>query len=108
MHIKKGPAQITFNVIAYCLLILGSIICVIPFILILSGSFTENSTILTQGYSLLPRDFTLSAYATVFKTPKDILQAYKMTIFYTVVGTCSRSVDDYTYGICNFPKGIQI
>ncbi len=87
MHIKKGPAQITFNFIAYVLLALGSIICVIPFILILSGSFTENSTILTQGYSFLPRDFTLSAYSTIFRTPKDILQAYKMTIFYTVVGT---------------------
>lgn len=87
MKIKKGPAQITFNIIAYTLLIFGSIVCVVPFILILSGSFTDNTTILTQGYSLLPRDFTLSAYATVFRTPKDILQAYKMTIYYTVVGT---------------------
>lgn len=87
MKIKKGPAQITFNIIAYALLIFGSIVCVVPFIMILSGSFTNNSVILTQGYSLLPREFTLAAYATVFKTPKDILQAYKMTIYYTAVGT---------------------
>lgn len=87
MQIKKGPAQIAFNIIAYALLIFGSIVCVVPFILILSGSFTDNATILKEGYSLLPRDFTLSAYGTVFKHPKDILQAYKMTIFYTGVGT---------------------
>ena len=87
MKVKKGPAQIVFDVIAYSLLFLGSVICVIPFILILSGSFTDNATILREGYSFLPRDFTLSAYATVFKHPKDILQAYKMTIFYTAIGT---------------------
>ncbi|WP_026508474.1 carbohydrate ABC transporter permease [Butyrivibrio sp. MC2013] len=87
MKIKKGPASIIFNIISYTLLTLGSIGCVIPFIMILSGSFTDNKTILTKGYSLLPRDVTISAYQTIFKAPQDILQAYKMTFFYTGVGT---------------------
>lgn len=87
MKVKKGPATIVFNIVCYTLLVLGSIICVVPFIMILSGSFTDNNTILTQGYSLLPRNFTVAAYKTIFKAPQDILQAYKMTIFYTAVGT---------------------
>lgn len=87
MKIKKGPATVAFNIICYALLIFGSIVCVVPFIMILSGSFTDNTTILTKGYSLLPRDFTLAAYKTIFKAPQDILQAYKMTIFYTAIGT---------------------
>lgn len=87
MKIKKGPAAITFNIISYSLLAIASIICVVPFILILSGSFTDNMTILLEGYSLLPRDFSLEAYKTVFKAPKDILQAYKMNFYYTGVGT---------------------
>lgn len=85
--IKKGKAEITFNIITYVFLTLGSIICVLPFIIILSGSFTDDYTIVTQGYSVLPRDFTLAAYKTIFKAPKDILQAYKMTFYYTIVGT---------------------
>ena len=85
--IKKSTGTKVFEGIAYTLLVLGSIICVLPFIIIVSGSFTDNATILTKGYSLLPRDFTLSAYQTIFRSPKDILQAYKMTIYYTVVGT---------------------
>ena len=85
--IKKSTGTKVFEAIAYTLLVIGSIVCVLPFIIIVSGSFTDNATILTQGYSLLPRDFTLSAYQTIFKSPKDILQAYKMTIYYTVVGT---------------------
>lgn len=87
MKIKKGPASIIFNIIGYTLLTLGSIICVVPFILIVSGSFTDNATILLEGYSLLPRNFTLSAYETIFKAPQDIIQAYKMTFFYTGIGT---------------------
>ncbi len=85
--IKKGKAEIAFNIITYVFLTLGSIICVLPFIIILSGSFTDDYTIVTQGYSVLPRDFTLAAYKTIFKAPKDILQAYKMTFYYTIVGT---------------------
>ena len=87
MKIKKAPSTVIFNIVCYALLTLGSIICVVPFIMILSGSFTDNATILTEGYSLLPRDFTLQAYKTIFKAPQDILQAYKMTIYYTAVGT---------------------
>ena len=85
--IKKGAATRTFEIITYTLLTLGSVICVVPFIMILSGSFSDNRTILVEGYSLLPRNFTISAYQTVFKAPKDILQAYKMTIYYTGLGT---------------------
>ncbi|WP_051688557.1 carbohydrate ABC transporter permease [Butyrivibrio sp. AE2032] len=85
--IKKSTGTKAFEAVAYFLLILGSVICVLPFIIIVSGSFTDNATILTKGYSLLPRDFTFSAYQTIFKSPKDILQAYKMNFYYTIVGT---------------------
>ena len=85
--VKKGKAEIAFDVITYVFLTLGSIICVLPFIIILSGSFTDDYTIVTQGYSVLPRNLTLAAYKTIFKAPKDILQAYKMTFYYTIVGT---------------------
>ena len=87
MKIKKAKSTIVFEIITYTLLTLLAIVCVLPFIIIISGSFTDNTTILTQGYSLLPRDVTLSAYKTIFKAPKDIMQAYKMTFFYTIVGT---------------------
>ena len=85
--IKKSAGTKAFEAAAYVLLFLGSLICVLPFIIIISGSFTDNATILTKGYSLLPRDFTFSAYQTIFKSPKDIIQAYKMNFYYTIVGT---------------------
>lgn len=87
MKIKKAKTTIVFEILTYTLLVLGSLICVFPFIIIISGSITDNATILKEGYSILPKDITLSAYKTIFKAPKDILQAYKMTLYYTVVGT---------------------
>ena len=87
MKIKKSKSSRAFNIIITIILVLGSVICVVPFLLILSGSFTDNATILKEGYSIWPKNVSLSAYKTIFKAPQDILQAYKMTIFYTVLGT---------------------
>ncbi len=85
--VKIGAAGHAMNAIAFILLTLGSVICVLPFIIIVSGSFTDSTTILREGYSLLPRNITLSAYRTIFKAPQDIFQAYKMTFIYTILGT---------------------
>jgi putative aldouronate transport system permease protein len=87
MKIKDSKSTIIFKVIVYIILTIVSLICVFPFVVIVSGSFTDNITILTEGYGILPKNFTISAYKTIFKAPQDILQAYKMTFYYTIVGT---------------------
>lgn len=83
----KDHSTITFDIIKGVLLTLLSVLCVLPFIVIISGSFTSNSVIIRQGFSLFPREFTLDAYETIFKTPQDIIQAYKMNFYYTFMGT---------------------
>ena len=86
-RIRKDSVMIAFDVIKYILLTITSLLCVLPFVLIISGSITSNETILREGYSILPRDISFDAYSMIFKAPKDILQAYKITIYYTAVGT---------------------
>ena len=76
-----------FNIMKGILLAILSLLCVLPFIVIISGSFTSNQEIILHGFSLLPRGFTVEAYKTIFKTPEDILQAYKMNFYYTFIGT---------------------
>lgn len=85
--IKKSGYTVSFDMIAYTFLILLAVICILPFILILSGSLTENSIILHKGYSLLPKKFSWDAYKLILENPKDILNAYKVTIFVTAMGT---------------------
>ena len=84
---RRDSLAIGFDIFKYVLLALASLICVLPFIVVISGSFSDNATILREGYSLLPKNFSTAAYETIFKAPKDILQAYKMTFFYTIMGT---------------------
>lgn len=87
MKIKDSKSTIAFKIVVYTLLTIVSIISVFPFIVIISGSFTDNMTIIAEGYSLLPRNFSVQAYKTIFENPQDIIQAYKMNFYYTIVGT---------------------
>lgn len=64
-----------------------SVACVLPLILVISASFSSEKSIALQGYSFFPRDFTTFAYDYIFKQPEQILRAYGVTTFVTIVGT---------------------
>ena len=87
--VKKGKDQIAFGIIGYLLVTVFALACIIPFYLIVVGSFTAESTIVTKGYSFIiaAKDFSTAAYQMAFKSPQTILGAYGITIFVTVVGT---------------------
>lgn len=61
--------------------------CLIPFIMIVSASFSSEQAITYNGFSILPQDFTVSAYKTVFAEPMVIVKAYGVTVGLTVFGT---------------------
>ena len=83
----KDRTTIPFHIAKGVLLTLLSVICVLPFIVIISGSLTDNYTILKDGFSLFPRNITLEAYRTIFRSLEGIIQAYKMNFYYTIMGT---------------------
>ncbi len=88
MHgIKRGPAAIVFNVIAYIVILAITVLCLLPFMLIISGSLTDNASIAVDGYHFIPKVFSLEAYTTIFMFPETVLQAYKVTTVNTLVGT---------------------
>lgn len=58
-----------------------------PFLLLLSVSFSNEQDIALNGYKFIPEHFDLSAYKYVFKNPMTILNAYKVTGFYSIVST---------------------
>lgn len=87
IKIKKSRETILFNWLSYVLVGFIAIICLLPFIMLISGSFSSEQAIRFHGYSLLPREFTWEAYRVVFKFPMKIVQAYGVSIFITAVGT---------------------
>ncbi|MEV0197852.1 carbohydrate ABC transporter permease [Nonomuraea sp. NPDC050691] len=62
------------------------LLCAVPFWLIIVGSFTDESKLATDGYSLWPAPFSLAAYAAIFTGPA-VLNAYVASVFITVVGS---------------------
>lgn len=84
-----GRDRIIFNVISYALLTLLSLICLLPFLLVVSGSFSDQQSIQLYGYQLIPKNFSLDAYKMLFRIPGDLLRAYGVTIFVTTAGTLS-------------------
>lgn len=61
--------------------------CLYPFLLVISGSFTTNAAAIKYGFTLVPREFTTAAYQTLFANSQAIINGYKVTVFVTVVGT---------------------
>lgn len=89
MKVKKGKDKKIFLGISYVLVTLFAVLCLLPFYLILVGSFTRESVILTEGYSFFPaaESFSTEAYRMAFKSPDTIVKAYGITLFVTVTGT---------------------
>ncbi len=56
-HQSKKPIgrdRIVFNILSYVILGALSLACLLPFLLVLSGSVSEQYAIQLHGYSLLP------------------------------------------------------
>ena len=86
-RIKLTTSRIIFNIISYLSLTFIALLCLLPFIMLISGSFTSEQAIRFEGYSIFLREFTTEAYEMIFKYPEKILKAYGVSIFITVIGT---------------------
>lgn len=73
--------------ISYICITLFSLICLFPFILMITSSFMSEKEIITEGFKLFPKKLTVSAYKYLLGNPKSIFDAYKVTILITVIGT---------------------
>jgi putative aldouronate transport system permease protein len=84
--LKINKKQVN-NLIIYLFLIIVGFIFLLPLLLVLIGSFTDTKEIMHNGYSLFPKKLSLDAYIILLQNPLKILNAYKITISVTVLGT---------------------
>ena len=80
MSVKDG-------ILIYLPVLIYVLLCLIPFIALLSSSFTDSQYLKDHGVTLFPVQFNLSAYETIFMYPVSILKAYGVSILTTVTGT---------------------
>lgn len=78
-----------FNIIATVILGILVVVTMVPILMIVIASFTEEKTLLRNGYSLLPAALSADAYVYMVKQGAIIVRAYGVSILVTVVGTVS-------------------
>ena len=84
----KSTGDKAYQVLIFAILTILALCALLPFLLLVSSSLTENATLLKEGYSFLPRNFTLYAYTYLFKSnATKVFRAYGITFFVTIVGT---------------------
>lgn len=87
---KRGPLEIsdTSSVILNIIFIILSLACLVPVLLVYITSFTAERSIIENGFSLFPEQWSVKAYTTMFDQSLDtIINSYKNTLILTVAGT---------------------
>lgn len=81
---RRQPVYLVFIHIFFVLL---SLMYILPMLLVVSASFTSERVLVTGGFGLIPKEFTLEAYRIAFKNPTQVLRAYGVTIAQAFLGT---------------------
>ena len=71
---------------SHLVFIILSALCLMPILLLLSVSLSDNGEILKNGYSLLPRGMNIDAYVYLSKDLSKIMRAYGITFISTFFG----------------------
>lgn len=61
--------------------------CILPFVLLIMSSLSDETSLLKFGYTLWPREFSTAAYDYLLKQGGTILRAYGISIVVTGLGT---------------------
>jgi len=64
-----------------------SLVSILPFLLLVISSLTDETVLTMNGYSFFPEKFSLQSYEYLFKQAPMLLRAYGITLLVTAVGT---------------------
>lgn len=92
-----------FQVIAHIFMGFFALLALIPFVLLIVSSFTDNSWAVANGFSFFPKEWSVDAYLYIMNSWKTIGRAYLMTILVTTVGVILSIMVTtlFAYGLSN-------
>ncbi len=86
VKIKKKKIGISQYILGFFLL-LYTIFCALPILLVIINSFVDEKTIVTEGFTYFPKKWSMNGMEAVLKYGRLLISSYGVTIFITVVGT---------------------
>ena len=84
-HVSSDAKR--FEIISTVILAILAVIALLPIILIVIASFTDETTLLRNGYSFFPEKWSTDAYVYMLQQGATIFRAYGISILVTVIGT---------------------
>jgi len=84
---KMKKRNVIQQIILALIFIVLCALIVLPFVMLVSVSFSNEQDVIKNGYSIWPRQLDTSAYKYIFKNPGAIINAYKVTAIFSVLGT---------------------
>ncbi len=75
------------NTVLHIVFLLTTVLCVLPFLLLIMISLSSERSLTLYGYQLIPHEFSLTAYKFLLSKSNSLLRAYGISIYTTVLGT---------------------
>ena len=87
IKVRKSIDIVLLDIVAKVFCVGVALLCFLPFLMVVSGSFSSENSVLQNGFHLLPEEFSFESYKTIFARPAVVFRAYGTTILLTIFGT---------------------
>ena len=76
-----------FRMLGHIVMTIITLCAILPLVLLLISSFTDNDTLVRNGYSFIPEKWSAEAYNYIFTSGNSVVNAYGISIILTIAGT---------------------
>ncbi|UKS27894.1 carbohydrate ABC transporter permease [Paenibacillus sp. HWE-109] len=98
------PVKLTFSTMCiHLFFILFSLAFLLPFLMIISVSLSNEQELMREGYRLLPMRIDFTAYRYVFENPAQMIDSYIITAFQALFGTLLALI---VMALCAYPLSL--
>ena len=87
MKNKLMGSEKTFFIMACVLVVIFALFCLLPVVLVISASLTDERALVADGYRLVPSKLSFASYTYLWRQRSMIGRAYMISIIVTLTGT---------------------
>ncbi len=114
IHLKTTRGERIGSIFIHLFILLFALACLIPFLMVIAVSLTEEKSITLYGYSLFPHSWSTAAYKMMFGKNSAVPRSYGVTTTATLVGTIIASLITFGAGYtlankqCRYRNGLSL
>ena len=87
----KTREEKVYQAIGHIVMIVLSLNVIIPMLLLVISSLTDNNALISHGYSFLPKKMSIYAYQYIFRTGNAVVRAYGISILRALAARFARA-----------------